>query len=127
MNNESTSPSSSLKKSNVDWGLRQAENLWIELFERYSPHIDQSVILDLGCSWGYMQMFLHKRFNPQKTIGVDLTPLWDEMNHGWDYKALDKRIEFYCGPLANQHAIQDGTLDYIFCTSVLQYMRVEMI
>jgi SAM-dependent methyltransferase len=115
------------EKSRVEWGEQQASALWTNLYKRYDPIIDGRVILDLGCSWGYMLMYLHKHFRPRKTIGVDVASLWDTVPHGWDYKALLDRSEFHAGLLPELDGIQRGSVDYVLCTSVLQYMRPEMI
>lgn len=49
------------------------------LYERYSPRIDGRVVLDFGCSWGYMLMYLHDSYRPRQTIGVDIAALWKGM------------------------------------------------
>ena len=115
------------EKCRVEWGEQQAHALWTNLYARYEPIIDDRVILDLGCSWGYMLMYLTKHFRPRKTIGVDVVPLWDTVPHGWDYQACLDRVEFHAGLLPELDGIQRGSVDYVMCTSVLQYLRPEMI
>ena len=115
------------EKSKIEWGDQQAQVLWTNLYARYQPIIDDRVILDLGCSWGYLLMYLNKHFRPRKTIGVDVSPLWDLVPHGWDYKALHDRVEFHAGTLSELDGIPLGSVDYVMCTSVLQYLRPEMI
>ena len=113
------------EKSTISWGRQQADSLWRGLYERYSPRIDGRVVLDLGCSWGYMLMYLHERFRPKQTIGVDIVALWDEVDHGWNYRQLGDQIAFHKGQLTDITEIEDGSIDYVLCTSVLQYLTPE--
>lgn len=91
------------------------------------PQIDNRVILDLGCSWGYMLMYLHEIARPRKTIGVDIAALWKEVEHGWNYAALGNAVAFYKGQLTDITEIGNGSIDYVLCTSVLQYLRPEQV
>lgn len=115
------------EKSTITWGRQQAESLWKGLYERYALQIDDRVILDLGCSWGYMLMYLHENARPRKTIGVDIAALWDETEHGWDYERLGEAVAFHKGQLSEITEIQNGSVDYVLCTSVLQYLRPEQV
>ncbi|HNQ05425.1 MAG TPA: methyltransferase domain-containing protein [Thiobacillaceae bacterium] len=122
-------PTSALEpeKSRITWGRQQANSLWKGLYERYAPRINDRIILDFGCSWGYMLMYLHEMFHPRKTIGVDLTALWDEVSHGWDYKMLGDGIAFYSGEIQDIKELESGSVDLVLCTSVLQYLRPEQV
>jgi SAM-dependent methyltransferase len=112
-------------KSTLAWGDRQARALWDGLYKRYEPPIDGRVVLDLGCSWGYMLRFLAGRFKPRKLIGVDLNPAWEQVDHGWDYARLGGLIEFHAGDLAADLQLPSQSVDLVLCTSVFQYMQPD--
>lgn len=112
-------------KSTQTWGANQAQNLWRQLYSRYSPTIDGRTVLDLGCSWGYMLKFLADEFHPGKLIGTDIKPWWKLKEHGWRYTELKDLIEFHSGDLTDIVDIERQSVDLILCTSVLQYMTPE--
>jgi SAM-dependent methyltransferase len=109
------------------WGATQARALWDNLYSRYSPVIDGQVILDLGCSWGYLLKLLSEEFSTRQLIGTDNHPLWDNRAHGWDYTRLGDAIRFYAGDLPGVAELQDESIDLILCSSVLQYMTPEQV
>lgn len=113
------------EKSTLEWGAAQSAGLWDNLYARYAPAVQGKVVLDLGCSWGYMLKYLLDNFGPAKVIGVDVSPLWQSVPHGWDYAALGERVEFHAGFLDELDAIPPGSVDYVLSTSVLQYLRPE--
>lgn len=113
------------EKTSIDWGDRQAAALWDNLYARYQPAINGKVVLDLGCSWGYMPKYLLERFWPAKVIGIDVSPLWDSVAHGWDYSQHGERLEFHAGFVDELKGLAAGSVDYVLCTSVLQYIRPE--
>jgi SAM-dependent methyltransferase len=115
------------EKSKVEWGKEQSAALWDNLYARYSPIINGRVVLDLGCSWGYTLMYLLEHFKPRKVIGVDVSPLWETVAHGWDYSAHGASVEFHAGFLDRITALAAGSVDFAMCTSVLQYMRPEQV
>lgn len=109
-------------KDTDEWGERQAEALWRNLFEQYEPVVDGACVLDLGCSWGYMLKYLADRFNPALLVGTDVAPLWEEQP--W-WRSHGELVRFHHGDLAEIGGLEDGTFDLILCTSVLQYMTPE--
>ena len=113
------------RKHTTDWGENQARALWDGLYARYRPVIDGSVVLDLGCSWGYLLRHLAAEHRPGRLIGVDVSPLWERVEHGWDWSS--QGIEFHTGQLSELDTLRDGTVDLILCTSTLQYMTPEQI
>ncbi len=113
------------EKERAQWGQRQALSLWEGLYARFSPAIDERVVLDLGCSWGYMLRFLAERYAPARLIGTDLSPAWRRVDHGWDYEALGGLVSFIEGDLATIDQLEPESIDTILCTSVLQYMTPE--
>jgi ubiquinone/menaquinone biosynthesis C-methylase UbiE len=113
------------EKSKLEWGAQQAAALWDNLYARYKPAINGKVVLDLGCSWGYMLKFLLERFSPTKLIGVDVSPLWESVEHGWNYAEHSARVEFHAGFLDELEGLAPRSVDYVLCTSVLQYIRPE--
>lgn len=129
MSSSSLEKSSPLEaeKAKLEWGAQQAGALWDNLYARYSPIIDGRVVLDLGCSWGYMLKYLLDRFKPRKVIGVDISPLWESVPHGWDYGAHGERLQFHAGSLDRIQDLTPRSVDYVLCTSVLQYMRPELL
>jgi SAM-dependent methyltransferase len=112
-------------KGTIAWGDRQARALWDGLYGRYEPPIDRRVVLDLGCSWGYMLRFLAGRFKPRKLIGTDLSPAWERVDHGWDYARLGDLVEFHAGDLAADLELPPQSVDLVLCTSVFQYMQPD--
>jgi SAM-dependent methyltransferase len=114
-------------KETQAWGEKQASNLWSNLYERYSPLVDGRTVLDVGCSWGYMLKFLADRFRPTRLIGTDVAPHWETSRHGWNYRRLGDLIEFHVGNLPDIAALEDGSIDLMLCTSVLQYMTPEQL
>jgi SAM-dependent methyltransferase len=113
------------EKAKLEWGAKQSAALWDNLYARYAPALQGKVVLDLGCSWGYMLKYLLEHFKPAKVIGVDVSPLWQTVAHGWDYRALGERVEFHAGFLDELEVISSASVDYLLCTSVFQYMRPE--
>lgn len=113
------------EKQRAEWGERQAQSLWDGLYARWSPEIDGRVVLDLGCSWGYLLRFLAERFRPRRLIGTDPSPAWRTVDHGWDYEALGGLVCFFEGDLPQIEQLALGSIDTILCTSVLQYMTPE--
>lgn len=114
-------------KETQDWGAQQASALWDNLYSRHEPLINGRVVLDLGCSWGYMLKFLSERFKPARLIGTDVKPWWESRTHGWDFAALGDRVQFFAGDLPSITAIRPSSVDLILCTSVLQYMSPEQL
>jgi SAM-dependent methyltransferase len=112
-------------KAKAEWGETQAAALWDNLYARHIPSLDGQVILDLGCSWGYMLKHLLERFNLARAIGVDVGPLWETVEHGWEYETEGDRVEFHCGSLPDIAALVPRSVNYLLCTSVLQYIRPE--
>lgn len=115
------------EKDTVPWGRQQAASLWERLYARYDPMVDGQTVLDVGCSWGYLLMYLSEQFKPARLIGTDIKPWWEQKNHGWNYAALGDRLQFFVGDLAENRQIPDQSVDLILCTSVLQYMTPEQI
>lgn len=113
------------EKQRAEWGERQANSLWTNLYSRWTPAIDGQVVLDLGCSWGYMLRFLAERYRPQLLIGTDPSPAWRKIDHGWDYEALGGAVRFIQGDLAGIDELDSESVDTILCTSVLQYLTPE--
>ena len=60
MNQKNPSSALEAEKSNVEWGGQQAKGLWDNLYAKHVSTVNGKVVLDLGCSWGYMLMFLHR-------------------------------------------------------------------
>lgn len=114
-------------KNSIEWGEGQAQSLWENLYSRFDPVVNGQVVLDLGCSWGYLLRFLAIEFSPAKLIGVDIQPWWDSRDHGWDYEELGEQLEFHAGDLADIDALPAESVDLMLCTSVLQYMAPEQL
>ena len=115
------------EKEKQDWGDEHARKLWEGLYSHYSPKIDDSTILDLGCSWGYLLKFISENFAPRKLIGTDIEQRWDSVDHGWDYVSLGENLEFFASDLSEINEIAEQSLDLIMCTSVLQYMTPDKV
>lgn len=114
-------------KQSLAWGDKQAASLWNDLYARYSPLVQRQTVLDFGCSWGYFCRHLLMHHKPRKIIGADIAPHWDRVNHGWDWRKAGERLEFHAGDITQNTAIPDASVDVIFCTSVLQYLRPEQL
>jgi SAM-dependent methyltransferase len=106
----------------IEWSNLQAEKLWDGLYDGHDLNLNKRVVLDWGCSWGYFIKYLCDNFKPAMLIGNDISPFWESYEHGWDYRSK-KNIKFIAGDLQNSEIPYSGQIDYIFCTSVLQYMR----
>jgi len=125
--NKSPDRVSPKEKETIAWGRQQAAALWNNLYCRYDPIVDGRTVLDLGCSWGYLLMYLAERFRPARLIGTDIKPWWQISAHGWNYADLGERISFFVGELAQNRDLPDRSVDLILCSSVLQYMTPEQI
>jgi SAM-dependent methyltransferase len=106
----------------IEWGNAQALKLWEGLYARYNLALDHRIIVDWGCSWGYFLKFLHDSFRPRMLIGTDIEPHWERYRHEWNY-ATARNITFIAGDLSAVDVPFGGNIDYIFCTSVLQYIK----
>lgn len=122
---QATRPPTVEEKRQSQWGTSQAHALWQSLYGPMGAVVDGRTVLDLGCSWGYMMRFLAEEFRPRKLIGTDPGGAWEPSDSGWDWMAMGDLVEFHRGDLAEIHAIPDGSVDLIMCTSVLQYMTPE--
>jgi ubiquinone/menaquinone biosynthesis C-methylase UbiE len=114
------------RKHTLDWGEHQARSLWDSLYARYGAEVDGRTVLDLGCSWGYLLRHLAEHHRPERLIGVDVSPLWDNVRHGWDHAATGS-IEFHVGQLHELDALRERSVDLILCSSTLQYMTPELV
>jgi cyclopropane fatty-acyl-phospholipid synthase-like methyltransferase len=114
------------EKTRLEWGDEQARSLWSNLYARYDPVVDGQTVLDIGCSWGYLLRFLAEEFRPRRLIGVDISQLWETVDHGWDYRAIEN-LEFHAGDLGQIEALEPESVDLVLCTSVLQYMTPEQL
>lgn len=115
------------EKGKQGWGNEQAKKLWDNFYAKHDPAIDEMVVLDLGCSWGYLLKYLIEERKPQKLIGTDIQPWWAIRDHGWDYQQYGETIELHAGNLPEINAIPAKSVDTILCTSVLQYMTPEQV
>lgn len=115
------------EKATIAWGDAMAERLWSGLYSHYEPVVDNAVVLDLGCSWGYFLKYLSEHHAPARLIGVDVSPSWETVDHGWRYDHLGERLEFHCGSLPDIRGIEPRSVDLITCTSVLQYLSLEQL
>jgi 2-polyprenyl-3-methyl-5-hydroxy-6-metoxy-1,4-benzoquinol methylase len=111
-------------KLSPDWGIEQARKLWDGLYSRWNPLIDGRVVLDLGCSWGYLLRLLLERHRPKKLIGVDVRSWWTEVESGWQEQAGDGVVEFLEGELGTV-PVESGSVDLMLCSSVFQYLPPE--
>lgn len=111
-------------KLSPDWGIEQAEKLWNGLYSRWNPVIDGRVVLDLGCSWGYLLRRLAELNRPAKLIGVDVRSWWTEVDSGWHEEMGDGVVEFLEGELGSV-PLDDGSVDLMLCSSVFQYLPPE--
>lgn len=110
------------EKDPIGWGEAHAVRLWEGLYGRYNLNLNRRIVFDWGCSWGYFVKFLSEKCKKAHLIGNDIEPYWEQYDHGWDYKSSG-RIEFVAGNLSEIVVPYTGMIDYIFCSSVLQYMR----
>ena len=108
-------------KQSPEWGAEQARKLWEGLYSRWEPVIDGRVVLDLGCSWGYLLRLLMDDHRPRKLIGVDIRSWWNEVEPAWD---RDGVVEFLEGDLGSV-PVDEGSIDLILCSSVFQYLPPE--
>lgn len=115
------------EKAKLAWGMQQAESLWKGLYARFNPTVRNQVVLDFGCSWGYFCKYLLDNHRPRQVIGVDVSPLWESHEHGWDWRGEQDRLRFFAGDVTQMECIPDGSVDLITCTSVLQYLRPEQL
>ncbi len=115
------------EKHSVAWGDKQAASLWKDLYARYNPLVKRQVVLDFGCSWGYFCRYLLMEHRPRKVIGTDISDHWNKVESGWDWTRHGDKLEFHAGDIVNNTAIPEGSVDAIFCTSVLQYLRPEQL
>jgi SAM-dependent methyltransferase len=111
-------------KLSPDWGYEQAHKLWDGLYSRWNPVIDGRVVLDLGCSWGYVLRLLLERHTPRKLIGVDVRSWWTEVESGWERDVGDGVVEFLEGDLRSV-PVDEGSVDLVLCSSVFQYLPPE--
>lgn len=114
-------------KMRLAWGDEQARKLWEGFYSRYQPHINGRVILDLGCSWGYMLRYLAQHYTPQRLIGIDVADLWTGMQAQWNYTASPVPIEFYQTDISTHAQIAPHSVDLVLCSSVLQYMPPDVL
>ena len=113
------------QKLTLEWGEKQADTLWDNLYAKWDPVIDGQDVLDIGCHWGFLLRFLGERFRPRRLIGIDLVPNWDTVVHGWDWRA-DDRVEFHRTDALGLD-LPPGSLDLVLCSSVFQYLSPELL
>jgi SAM-dependent methyltransferase len=111
-------------KLSPEWGMEQAERLWSGLYSRWNPVIDGRVVLDLGCSWGYLLRLLAERHRPRKLIGVDTTSWWTKVETGWQEEAGAGLVELLEGDLESV-SVEDGSVDLMLCSGVFMYLPPE--
>jgi cyclopropane fatty-acyl-phospholipid synthase-like methyltransferase len=104
----------------ADWGEARADALWRDLFARYTPVVDRAVVLDVGCSWGYVLRHLAAHHRPRRLVGVDTAAHWEAAGD-----ARDPAIELHCCELAELDAIDEGSVDLVLCTATLEHMTPE--
>jgi len=109
------------EKQTREWGERRAVSLWSNLYRRWAPDLTGLCVLDLGCSWGYLLKLLLETERPRRLIGVDIEPLWDTADHGWDWRAEGDLLEFHATGLVDA-PIEEKSVDVLFCSGVLHML-----
>ncbi|MBL4931206.1 methyltransferase domain-containing protein [Clostridium paridis] len=85
------------------------------------PRLENKTILDLGCGTGRFS-FLLEELNPKMILGIDLS---DEMINFCKERAKEKgsQIEFSQGDIENISFIDDNSIDFVFSSTVLHYVK----
>ncbi len=105
----------------LEWYLRVKWKLESKNYDYYDALIgDRKNILDLGCGYGYLSLFLHYRDETRNITGVD----YDEEKIEIAQNCFDKkeRLQFEQGNIKN-YAIQNQ--DVVFLNDVLHYISKE--
>jgi SAM-dependent methyltransferase len=121
-----TDPAKKELKHSLEWGEDWSGRLWKGLYSRFDVSLDDKVILDFGCAWGYFCRYMLTNFKPRKVIGVDIRDHWNRTNNSWDWRAEEK-LELIAGNMVDITNIPTQSVDLIFCTSVLQYLNPELL
>ncbi len=109
-----------------EYGEEIAKSFWDKLYDKYDLDLTNRIVLDWGCSWGYLIKYLHDKFKVFMLVGNDIYDYWKilEYEHKWVYDKFSN-IKFFTGNLSNINIPVEYKFDYIFCTDVLQYMNPE--
>lgn len=100
-------------RDRVAWEV--AVGLWNEVFEPFSPLIDDADVLELGCGDGRLAAALAETGGARWVVGLDSRAGWrgDGEGVGWD-TATVPRLELH-GRVERLESLDPGAFDLILC------------
>jgi ubiquinone/menaquinone biosynthesis C-methylase UbiE len=111
-------------KGTQAWGHDQADAIWQQTYAPWDPVVEDQVVLDLGCHWGFLLKYLlDEGRRPRRLIGVDIRTWWDDFDHGWDWQGTGL-VELHAGELPDVD-LEERSIDLMLCTSVFQSILPE--
>jgi 2-polyprenyl-3-methyl-5-hydroxy-6-metoxy-1,4-benzoquinol methylase len=105
----------------LEWYTKIKWNFESKNYEYYNSLIEnKNAILDLGCGYGYLTLYLHYKNENRKIVGID----YDEEKIEIAKNNYDKKDNLqYC--LADVRIVDFGNRDVIFCNDILHYLEKD--